>query len=423
MESEDFQAFLPNPNRGEDKGRLARAVTFYGLLAASFKITQDLINKSRNRFRYSITVNEDDAMFPFIHDWILAGLPTEKQRSLLITSARGQEKLKMYFSSTTPQTVKYNGQKIQVVITLEDGKDGAKNEFNTGGAIKNPMFRSRFEINFNVYSTKGRDAVIDLLAEICKDNLSGKKEISYLYTPTSWNEWRNRPGYKSRSLASIYLPDETKDLIVDDIRRFLDNEEVYHTLGVPYHRGYLLHGPPGTGKSSLVKALGDHFKLDVYYIPLSDIKKDADFGELLANLGARSILLLEDIDILRSSNDRTKSKGSKQGLSLAGFLNALDGVITPHGLITIMTTNDMGSLDSALTRTGRTDHVLHLDYMVDEQLHKLLKAIGLSKISLPSINGRNIPPSDFIQAILPHMYGTEEDITKAIKKVINKTAS
>lgn len=402
------------------KSRLARTITYYGLMAASLKITQDWIHRGKNKFKYSITVNEDDPMFPHIHEWILKDLPPDKQRALLATSAKGEEKLKMFFSSTVPQTIKYNGHKIKVVIVLEDSKEGQKNELNTGGFIKNAMLRSRFEINFTVFSLKGRAAVVDLLTDICNTKLSSKKDASYLYTPTTWNEWRRRGSYKSRTLDSIYLPDAIKNLVVDDMRRFLDNEETYHVLGVPYHRGYLFHGPPGGGKTSLAKALGDHFKLDVYYAPLADLKKDADFGELLANLGDRSILLLEDIDILRSSNDRTKVKSRNNGLSLAGFLNALDGVITPHGLITVMTTNDISMLDSALVRTGRTDHILHLDYMGDEQLAKLLNAIGIRKQDLPSIAGLDIPPSDFIQAILPHMYGAEGDTLKAIKKVISK---
>jgi chaperone BCS1 len=38
--------------------------------------------------------------------------------------------------------------------------------------------------------------------------------------------------------------------ILDDAREFLDSEEWYTLAGIPYRRGYLLHGPPGTGKSA-----------------------------------------------------------------------------------------------------------------------------------------------------------------------------
>ena len=122
----------------------------------------------------------------------------------------------------------------------------------------------------------------------------------------------------------------------------------------------MFHGPPGTGKTSLVKALANEFNLDLWYLSLSDLKAESSLLGLLSEVGPRSILLLEDIDIMKITHDRD---GADQGtISMSSLLNTLDGVATPHGLITIMTTNNFEVLDPALTRAGRMDMIEKLDY-------------------------------------------------------------
>jgi AAA+ superfamily predicted ATPase len=66
----------------------------------------------------------------------------------------------------------------------------------------------------------------------------------------------------------------------------------------------------------------------------------------------RSVLLLEDVDVYHAATDRDEEDGK---VSVAAMLNALDGVWTPHGLITMMTTNNRDRLDAALVRAGRID--------------------------------------------------------------------
>lgn len=141
------------------------------------------------------------------------------------------------------------------------------------------------------------------------------------------------------------------DRLVSDVQGFLDAEADYNRRGMPYHRGYLLYGPPGTGKTSIVRALAAHFGLDLWYAPLGDMQKDASLINLVNEVKPGSILLLEDIDVYHSSRERADD----EGLSMAGLLNALDGVATPHGLITFITTNHIEVLDDALLRSGRID--------------------------------------------------------------------
>jgi len=62
--------------------------------------------------------------------------------------------------------------------------------------------------------------------------------------------------------------------------------------------------------------------------------------------------LLEDVDVFHSATERD-DEGS--GVTLSGLLNALDGIATPRGLLTVTTTNDPSALDVAVIRPGRVD--------------------------------------------------------------------
>lgn len=67
---------------------------------------------------------------------------------------------------------------------------------------------------------------------------------------------------------------KNKDKLVDIIRRFLKEEEFYKAIGKPYQLGILLSGPPGTGKTSIIRALSYELKRNV---------KDINFSKILTN--------------------------------------------------------------------------------------------------------------------------------------------
>ena len=69
------------------------------------------------------------------------------------------------------------------------------------------------------------------------------------------------------------------------------------TTGIPYRRGYLLHGPPGSGKSSFIQALAGSLNYDICLLNLSERGlADDKLIHLLSNAPERSIVLIEDID-------------------------------------------------------------------------------------------------------------------------------
>lgn len=111
--------------------------------------------------------------------------------------------------------------------------------------------------------------------------------------------------------------------MLEDLKEFIDSEEWYKKMGVPYRRSYLLYGPPGTGKSSFTQALAGHMKHSICFINVSDNMTDYTFNSLLNNAPKKSVILLEDVDAMFEGR---KNKEHANRLTYSGFLNALDGV-------------------------------------------------------------------------------------------------
>jgi len=187
--------------------------------------------------------------------------------------------------------------------------------------------------------------------------------------------WRKVDGCRRRNLNTIILRDDLLPKIVEDIRGFLGRSDFYYKTGTPYHRGYLLEGPPGGGKSSLVQALATHFSRPLYVLNLNGLTGDQQLRELFECLPKGSFLLLEDIDTIAPSKDRTSSEESEEerfcAVTLGGLLNVLDGIFASDGIVVFMTTNHPEKLDAALVRPGRIDERVVLDYASHDQAKRL----------------------------------------------------
>jgi chaperone BCS1 len=185
-----------------------------------------------------------------------------------------------------------------------------------------------------------------------------------------WTVIAKRP---SRPIDTVILPDSLKSELLSDLNTFWgsSNRSQYANRGIPYRRGYLFTGPPGTGKSSCAFALAGFFGVDAYVLSLNDSAMTEDLlFRLQSKLPRHSILLLEDIDrvSLLQRSDQQSVDESRCGVSLAGLLNAIDGVASQEGRALI---NHPERLDKALIRPGRVDRTFHFGLATKDQIKKL----------------------------------------------------
>ncbi|KAE9280948.1 hypothetical protein PF008_g28017 [Phytophthora fragariae] len=225
---------------------------------------------------------------------------------------------------------------------------------------------------------------------------------------------------------------EEKENVVQLLDNFTNKSGKFAIKGFPYKLGLLLHGPPGTGKTSLIKAVAQHTRRHIVTISLGKIHTnqqllDALFDMKFAVQGLDSpvemefedvVFVMEDIDCAssivnaRSDSDTKpskadrmldsqkkameedpadgvaglmgpmlKPKGAEDKLSLSGLLNVLDGVIDCPGRIVIMTTNHPEKLDPALVRPGRVNKKLFLGHMGPKQVQQMIEYYCDSSLS------------------------------------------
>ncbi len=183
-----------------------------------------------------------------------------------------------------------------------------------------------------------------------------------------YGNWRVLAGYRHRSIKSVFLRAGEMEDLVEDIELFLSRREKYSEWGVPYHRGYLLSGLPGTGKTSTVSAVTGHLDIPLYVINLTGFGMDDErLMSLMFDVPPHSAVLLEDLDATAPTRDDKE----KDGISLCGLLNCLDGIITQNGIIVFMTTNKRERLDAALLRPGRSDVEMTFDRADPEQIGRI----------------------------------------------------
>lgn len=261
----------------------------------------------------------------------------------------------------------------------------------------------------------GRDPKIlkDLLLEARAQFMKRDEAKTLIYRGTlragsTEPTWQRMMARVSRPFSTVILNEKVKQDLIADVTDYLNpaTRRWYANRGIPYRRGYLLHGPPGTGKSSLSLALAGFFKMRIYIVSLNSISStEENLASLFAELPRRCVVLLEDIDTAGLTHTREED-GSQHGgggsgdditpkqglrgserasdtnnnapafrLSLSGLLNILDGVASQEGRVLIMTTNHLEKLDKALIRPGRVDMIVQFGLADTGMIAAIFRAI------------------------------------------------
>jgi chaperone BCS1 len=244
-------------------------------------------------------------------------------------------------------------------------KDRQKVESITGGLAYHETL---------TFATLSRAAVQDMILEarslaFPEDDLDIEVMIAEGW---HWSSAGKRP---VRPPDSVILQNHIAEDLTADAQRFVENRTWYRSHAIPYQRGYLLHGPPGNGKTSTVLVMAGLLGRDLYILRASSVSDDS-FSALLMRLPEQAVLLIEDVDCVftkREPGEKAGNKYDEAKLTFSAFLNGLDGATAPEGRILFMTTNHPEVLDPALLRPGRIDRQFHLGNATPEQAIRLFQ--------------------------------------------------
>ncbi len=268
---------------------------------------------------------------------------------------------------------------------------------------RNRIQNKEYELEEITLTCLGRNQQLlrDLIQE-ASDSIE-RADKTRIYAPR-WRSWDLLAAQSKRPLSSVVLSDENMKAVTAHLDWFHGAKDWYRKHGVPYRTGICLSGAPGTGKTSLVRAICAHYDLGLYTLDLVN-SSDQELKEMVCQLGARSLFLLEDIDTVAAAwNRATAKEGEKTDkLTLGGVLNAIDGVAESDGRVLVITTNMREKLDPALLRPGRIDLQLELGPMSSQMFRAGFRnffpdAVVPAGFAWPV----GMTPAEFQQIVLRH---------------------
>ena len=232
------------------------------------------------------------------------------------------------------------------------------------------------------------------------------------------DDWNMVATIPRRSIDTVIINRNLKRRLIRDIEYFTNNREWYQRRGMPHKLTFVLHGVPGTGKTSLVSALAAHFNRNICVLSLASMS-DTTFANAMATIPKNSVVLIEDFDsagavksrglsgfvnTLRAAPADAPSDGdviansvatlepakpreldldSYSFLTLSSVLNTLDGVVRLDDTILFMTTNCLDKIDPAVLRKGRVDHIYEIEIMKHDEVVDYIKLM-YPEVEVPS---------------------------------------
>lgn len=171
----------------------------------------------------------------------------------------------------------------------------------------------------------------------------------------------------------------------EEVKRWKDSKDWFNDKGLAWRFGALLAGQPGTGKSSLARAIGQSLDMPIHSYDLTTMDNEELVNCWQNSLGeSPCIVLLEDIDRIFDENRQIKTSKDKSPLTLDCLLNCISGVQPSDGILVLVTANDVTKLDPALgvpdgtgksTRPGRLDRAVYVGILDEQGRYKIANRI------------------------------------------------
>lgn len=197
---------------------------------------------------------------------------------------------------------------------------------------------------------------------------------------TGRDSWSRKAHLERVTLKDMILDEDLLNEIVTSLDWFMNNEPWYRERFLDYKMVMLLEGPPGTGKSFLIRAIAHYVNRNLHLLDTSDF--DSQFMEKANSIPSTGMGLIEDFDDSKNMMSRdteievsaqAMDSRAKGGIKLSTLLNVLQGVNSSNGQVTMLSTNHIEVLDPAIYRPGRVDKIFHIGPMKNELIHRYLE--------------------------------------------------
>lgn len=227
---------------------------------------------------------------------------------------------------------------------------------------------------------------------------------------TDPNHWYEGDMLKTIRIKNLYTKNNCIDVLKGDFDNFMLNKTLYESLGISHKRGYLLHGPPGNGKSTAALFLALKYRIPIYRIRLYNTTEAHHLASLFSEMqrDTMKIVLFEDADVLFTGRGLSKS-----GVGFDDILNFMSGATEVDQVTYIFTTNKYRGLDEALLRRGRLDVHLEFTYPTQEIIQEIVHTYSQGRIQdeaalVKSFKEGEASYADVVNTVIDKVIGNQE---------------
>jgi len=375
---------------------LAAAALIFRKIGGWAAIAWDMIYRS---LCVSITITNDDAGYEWLKSWLDAQPSARRIRSVMVSLDHSGESTPSEAPAPLGAAVdaadvdRSADQRPRFLVTPGLGthiffyrhrllwlsrtrSDSAASSDSSGmGSLK---VKEQIDITFLARNRKFIQQFLDDVRDLAMPPTEPRMSTMVFST---WGGWRTSQTRKRSDHRNVILDGGVMEELERDILDFKSSRPWYEKVGIPWRRGFIFEGIPGSGKTSTAMELAIRTGHDLAIVNLGGTWFDDNtLMQAIATRPRNSFLLFEDIDAISSMKSRTEGREgsgapieSKSGVTLSGFLNAIDGVMSIEGTILFMTTNHPEMLDEALVRPGRVDRRIEFTHASTGQIAEMFR--------------------------------------------------
>lgn len=357
------------------------AAAFASIAAALFASLKGVPGWLWDRFvilvSYKVTIYQTDELYDYVTFWIRDNHKSKARNVEYTTrSADDDDDITESRSGKKAKEIKeipiedfFYLRKYRRWLRISFGRDKLENANNLKSVyLKHYTFKGLFASR----------SIRKLISEINQHYGNVKREPRfYISRGHYFSYMQNITG---KPLSQVVLNPKLKSDILNDVNMWRDSKDEYIRRGISHKRGHCYFGPPGTGKTTLARAIAIEYEMDVYNVNLNNIDGDDDMISMFTEINPNSILLFEDID---AYFDQRNAINKKSKVTFSGLLNALDGAINLNNVLIMFTTNHIEKLDPALLRPGRIDVIKEIGFATNVEVNEYMSMFYLKDIQIP----------------------------------------